>query len=113
MKRWGYRGSFHDVTGLIQEVMREGDVDFNSRDLKVGNALSVHYLGVRHTVAVVPPVPDNPKGHWRYVYDESQPHSPYGPEAERYKTLSAVARVITGDRTLSGHRFFKLRRRRK
>ena len=113
MKRWGYKGTFHDVTDLIAEVLKEGVVAFNSSDLEVGNALSVSYLGVRHTVAVVPPVPDNPKGHWRYVYDESNPGSPYGSEAERYKTLSAVARVITGDRTLSGHRFFKLRRRRR
>ena len=39
---------------------------------------------------------------WRYIY-----------KGTLYKTLSAVARKITGDPTLSGNRFFNLRRRRR
>lgn len=40
-------------------------------------------------------------GWWRYKY-----------RGRRYKSLSAVARIITGDPTMSGNRFFGLRRRR-
>ena len=96
MSRWGYRGPWIDVSDMVNSR-----VDYRGEDLPVGSSLTVTYKGDDYTVLVVPPVPDNGNGHWRYVYGD-----------ERFKTLSAVAALITGDRTLSGNRFFKLRRRR-
>jgi hypothetical protein len=95
--RWGYTGRWTPVTDLL-----DPSVDYRAADLPVGVYLSVAYRGTDHRCFVVPPFPDNDKGYWRYVY-----------RGERYRTLSAVARVITGDRTLSGNRFFRLRRRRR
>ena len=88
----------------MRDVMTECPVDRYASELRIGECLSVEYRGVLHTVYVVPPVgsAQEAKGWWRYVYRD-----------QRYKTLSAVARVITGDPNLSGNRFFGLRRRRR
>lgn len=82
--------------------MLDPSVDHCAADLPVGVYLVVLYRGRSHRCFVVPPLPDNPRGFHRYVY-----------QGERYRTLSAVALAITGDRNLSGNRFFKLRRRRR
>lgn len=98
-RRWGVWGAeWIDVTPMVTNEA----VDYRAEDLPPGSVLWVDYKGERYTVYVVPPVPDNENGRWRYVY-----------EGERYPTLSAIAALISGDRTMSGNRFFKLRRRRK
>lgn len=95
--RWGYYGDWISITPIL-----DPDVDYRSTDLPVGVYLTATHAGEEHRCFVVPPVPDNDDGHWRYVY-----------RGERYRTLSAVARVITGDPTFSGNRFWGLRRRRR
>ena len=94
---WGYTGEWVDVTEMVS-----GPVDYRQEDLAVGSILTTTYKGETFTVKVVPPIPINGRGLWRYVY-----------EGERYRSLSAIAALVTGDPTLSGNRFFKLRRRRK
>jgi len=92
-------------------------VPVDSRDLPEGASIrrlwkgEVHEVFVRHAFA--PPPVNRPakeyrrqkaadRGWWRYEY-----------KGKRYKTLSAVARRITGNPTVSGNWFFGLRRRRK
>lgn len=94
--RWDFNGPWIDVTPMLGK-----GVDYTAQDLPVGSVLAVTYLGTRYTVHIVPAAPENPRGWHRYVYRD-----------RRYKTLSSIAAEITGDPTMSGNRFFKLRRRR-
>lgn len=87
-------------------------LDLDASQLPMGAILRRTYKGVVYEVLVDQPHP--PYGArkainraasrnrwWRYIYKE-----------KRYKTLSGIAREITGSATLSGNRFFGLRRRR-
>lgn len=76
------------------------------RVLPVGTRLRREWHGGIHEVTITYPAPkpercrarlDEQRGHWRYIY-----------KGERYRSLSAIAYVITGDRTYSGNRFFGL-----
>lgn len=93
---------FFDVTATVTAP----DADWRSSDLGVGSKITREYLGVVHTVYVVTATTSrtvNPVRGWhRYIY-----------RGERFKTLSAIAAKITGDRYMSGDRFFRLRRRRR
>lgn len=89
-------------------------VSIDASALPVGAVLLRTYKGEEHRVDVT----GMPMGHgwnckrrrereaahrnrwWRYIY-----------KGKRYKSLSAIAREITGDPTMSGNRFFGLRRR--
>lgn len=95
-RAWGWTRGWVDVTGV-----GGNRVDLRAEDLTPGSRLSVEYKGQVYTVRVVPAVPENDAGYWRYIY-----------EGERYRTLSYIATLITGDKTMSGNRFFRLRRRR-
>ena len=95
--RWGYKGKWINASEII-----DPSVAHRAEDLPVGVYLQVEFKGDTYTTFIVPPVPDNRRGHWRYVY-----------KGERYKTLSAVAQKITGDPNLNGNRFWRLRRRKR
>jgi hypothetical protein len=95
--RWGYSGSWVNASSILED-----GVDHRQSDLPVGVYLTVKYNGEQRTTFVVPPIPDNPYGYWRYVFD-----------GERYRTLSNVAQQITGDPNTSGNRFWRLRRRKR
>ena len=97
VSRWDWHWEWIDVTPMLS-----ADVDYRAEDLPVGVYVTVTYRGEEHRCFVVPPVPDNDNGLWRYVY-----------RGDRYRTLTAVARAITGEAGLSGNRFFRLRRRRR
>jgi len=88
----------------VTDMLAGQPVDYSSIDLAPGAVLRTTWNGQEYTVSVVEPTGSQQmhKGWWRYIY-----------EGERYKTLSAVARKITGNASLSGNRFFKLRRRRR
>lgn len=104
----GWRGRWLELSATVAS----SGVDFTSSDLPIGSVLVRAWGGVEHRVYVVPPIggPKRParkatfaeRGWGRYVY-----------RGTRYRSLSAVAFAITGDRTLSGNRFFRLRRRRR
>jgi hypothetical protein len=88
----------------FRPVKLEPGVDYRAEDLPAGSCVSREWEGKVHTVFVTKPpttIREN-RLWWRYIY-----------MGKLYKTLSAVARQITGDTTLSGNRFFKLRRRRR
>lgn len=91
-------------------------VDLRAADLPSGTRLRRWYRGRWHEVEITGG--QGPLGRlamrrkrdlrtaqknrwWRYKY-----------EGRHYKTLSAIAREITGDPTMSGNRFFGLRARR-
>ncbi len=86
------------------------DLDLDAGDLPVGTKLARSYKGRVYEVFVRPPLayggrnPDSARRRrwWRYEY-----------RGKRYKTLSAIAALITGDRYMSGNRFFGLRLRRR
>ena len=100
---WGHPNEWDDWTDRLADSRSIG-VDLKAEDLPTGSCVRRTYLGVEHTVYIVtshvrrsyPPFP------YRYLY-----------RYDRYKTLSAVARKITGNKTLSGNVFFGLRRRRR
>jgi hypothetical protein len=79
--------------------------DLDAGDLPEGVELTRWFKGVFHVVTITYPTTTTQKaearGWWRYKYN-----------GRRYKTLSAIAYVITGDRWMSGNRFFGLRARR-
>lgn len=82
-------------------------VDINARHIPCDATITRMYCGRRYVVEVVdPPSAITPaaqrRGWWRYVF-----------QGERFKSLSAIAFKITGDRFMSGHRFFGLRGRRR
>ncbi len=79
-------------------------VDYRAEDLPAGSTISRTWKGRTYTVLVTetPSTANADRHWWRYLYD-----------GQLFKSLSAVARHITGDNTLSGNRFFKLRRRRR
>ena len=96
--RWDYRGQWT----VVNSIMCYQAVDFRAKDMPIGSAIYRDYKGARHWVHVVPPAPINDRGFWRYVY-----------RGERYRTLTAVVRVIApGITNRSGNAFFHLRRRR-
>lgn len=79
----------------------------DAKDLPVGTVLVRWYSGRKYEVKVVDPptlmedqVGD--RGWWRYMW-----------AGRRYKSLSAIAYRITGNRFESGNRFFGLRPRRR
>ena len=93
---------------ITEEVWVGGlrvDVDIDSENLPEGAILRRWYKDRCYVVNVVCPVTTTAaaarRGWWRYQWNDT-----------RYKTLSAIAYLITGDRTMSGHRFFGLRSRR-
>lgn len=97
--RWDYKGPFT----VVNPHMCGRDVDFSASDMPVGSAIYRDFHGVRHWVHVVPPVPKNARGYWRYIY-----------RGERYRTLTAIVRVIAPQiQNRSGNAFFNLRRRRR
>ena len=100
MSTWDYHGKWVDVTPMVADQI----VDYRAEDIPVGSVLRCTWKGDQYTVHVVPPTSSKQehKGWWRYVY-----------EGKRYKTLSAIAKIITGDENLSGNRLFRLRRRRR
>ena len=71
-------------------------------DLPVGAELHRRWGGEEHRVKVIAPVRTTRaamrRRWWRYEY-----------LGDRYKTLTAVVRAITGDRKRSGNRFFGLK----
>lgn len=78
-------------------------VDMDARVLPEGTTLRREYGGVLHEVRVSPPATYGTataarRAWWRYLY-----------AGRLYKSLSAVAYRITGDRYCSGNRFFGLR----
>jgi hypothetical protein len=81
-------------------------LDLDAGGLPVGTVLKRWYCDQLHTVYIREPLSVSPeaeaRGWWRYEY-----------AGERYKTLSAIAFRITGDRYMSGNRFFGLRKRRR
>lgn len=81
-------------------------VELDASDLPVGAILIRRYKGEEHMVLVLDPIHSGERarrrGWWRYEYN-----------GRRYKTLSAIAYEITGDRYMSGNRFFGLRLRRR
>lgn len=81
-------------------------VDLDARTLPPGTMLRRWYKGRCHVVRIELPLTITPeaeaKGWWRYVY-----------MGRYYKTLSAIAREITGEYRMSGNRFFGLRKRRR
>lgn len=87
----------------VSDVVQDPSVNYRAEDLKVGQSVSVTYLGEVHTVYVVPATSNyrtpaaQRRGFGRYIY-----------RGRRYRTLSAVAYRITGDRFFSGNRFFRL-----
>lgn len=102
---------FRDMT----EFVTGSGVDFRAGDLQPGTCIRRTYLGEEHIVYIVRSTSDfyahkrassrrvaRRRGFGRYLYRE-----------RRFRSLSAVARRITGDPTLSGNRFFHLRRRRR
>lgn len=84
-------------------------MDLDAGMLPIGTVLRRPYKGKVYVVRVLAPLigvaPHSPpevaqrRGWWRYEYN-----------GQRYKSLSAITREITGDPTLSGNRFFGLRR---
>ncbi len=102
-QRWGLPRSHKwvDVTPLVDQAEAAG-IDLRPSDLPVGSMLRVPYRGAEWTLYVVPPLPDNACGQWRYVV-----------RGERYRSLSAAAYSITGRATDAGPRFWRLRRRRR
>jgi len=100
-----YRAPFVDVT---QFVVGRG-VDFVGTDIREGQKLTITFRGEAVTIYVVS-VPDGCPACWhargwgRYIY-----------QGTRYKTLTAIARLIVGpaDPRINGHRFFKLRHQRR
>ena len=88
-------------------------IDLDASTIPVGAILRCTYRGEVHEVTVTQRPANVQKRKrdrrvasrrrwWRYIYRE-----------KRYKTLSAIARVITGDPTMSGNRLFGLRRRKR
>ena len=85
-------------------------VELDSADLPLGTTLRRFFKGRHYVVQVVRPIYPGgvdlevarSRGWWRYLY-----------EGRLYKTLSAVTFEITGERHLSGNRFFGLRLRRR
>lgn len=96
-----WSGVWTDATALVA-----GRHDFQALDLLPGSYLERTYKAATFRVYIVPQLTVSPawaeRGWGRYVYLN-----------DRYKTLSTIAAVITGDPTRSGHRFFGLRRRRR
>ncbi len=98
MSRWNFKGEFV----CVNPYMTRQPVDYTSADMPDGSAIYRDFKGVRHWVYVVPPAPKNSRGFWRYVYRD-----------KRYRTLTAVVRVIAPHlANRSGNDFFRLRRRR-
>lgn len=87
-------------------------IDLDASMLPVGAILRRTYGGEVHVVEVVLPRVKiarrrdrevaSRRRWWRYMY-----------RGKVYKTLTAIAREITGDPTMSGNRFFGLRRLRR
>ncbi len=102
--------SFVDVSARVQHP----EYDYRAEDLYTGCCVTVFYRGDNHTVYVATPTSNFTTGrkrnrdratrrrYGRYIY-----------RGLRFRTLSAVARHITGDPTMSGNRFFQLRARRR
>lgn len=82
------------------------EVDLDAADLPEGTRLRRWYCGRCHIVDVVAPVGATAAARrrkwWRYRYC-----------GRRYKTLTAIAREITGRPFVSGNTWFGLRRRRR
>ena len=102
-KAWGIEYPFVDVTPYFVDQ----PVDHQAEDLNAGNMITIVYRGTQHTVYVIHPLAGLSKAaqrrRWyRYVY-----------RRKIYKSLSAIASFITGDPTINGNRFFRLRRRRR
>ena len=105
---WCWRTGFTDVTDLVTA----GYCDFSSAShLHPGMKICRRHRGEDHWVYVVPPISGFPATwearRWgRYIY-----------RGHRYKSLTAVARLIIGDDVgnprPNGDRFFGLRRRRR
>lgn len=80
-------------------------INYDSSDLPVGAVLRRQYLGTMYEVTVEAGLTTMPRaaerGWWRYRY-----------KGRLWKTLSAIAYDITGNRYMSGNRFFRLRSRR-
>ena len=89
MQEQAFGGLDRATVKLLDEVARGNDPDvIHSRRLKTGTVLVREYQGQRHTVTIVP------NG---YVWRETT-----------YKSLSTIARAITGT-SWNGPRFFGLR----
>lgn len=80
-------------------------IDLSAADLPIGAIIRRTYKGKVYTVTVEAGLLNAPgsaeRGWWRYRY-----------RGRLWKTLSAIAYDITGDRYMSGNRFFRLRQRR-
>jgi hypothetical protein len=78
-------------------------IDLDAADLPVGAVLWRWFRGRLYCVEIVDPIAvEGAKPHWwRYKYN-----------GKRYCTLTNVAFAITGEKNLSGNRFFQLRKRR-
>lgn len=99
-------------------------VDLDAADLPVGTVLRRKYKGKVHVVHVLEPLAEP---HWQKRepgeddrYDETAAEVAkqrrwwrYQYGGQRYRSLSAIAHVITGNRYESGNRFFGLRLRRR
>ena len=97
--RWGWSGGWW----CANDVFVGKPVNHVAEDLPVGCCIYRDHHGVRHWVHVVPPAPENERGFHRYVY-----------QGERYRSLTAVVRVIAPTlRGRSGNDFFRLRKRNK
>ena len=90
-------------------------IDLDSGDLPRGTNHRRAYNGEVHVVQILSVSPPKRRGArrrdwevarrrrwWRYMY-----------RGERFKTLSAIAFIVTGDRWMSGNRFFGLRGRKR
>ena len=82
-------------------------VDLDAVELVPGLQLQRWFKGELHVVDIVSSKQHctheaSLHGWWRYIY-----------RGKRYKTLSAIAREITGEYRCSGNRFFGLRKRRR
>jgi hypothetical protein len=94
----------------MEGVSTAAEIDIDPATLPVGTTLRRWYHGVLYVVEIVfPPAKGSQLsrrarrlGWWRYRYN-----------GQRYKTLTAIAYEITGDRYMSGNRFFGLRKRRR
>ena len=90
----------------MSDIVQNPELDYQAGDLGLWTCVTVSYKGDNFTVYVVEPL--RPK-----VYEVRRDWGRYLYKEQRYKSLSAVARKITGDPSMSGNRFFKLRRRRR
>ena len=89
-------------------------VDLDARDIPVGAVLRRWYNDRLYLVRIVRAATTTKaagrRGWWRYKYSSEHPAEPG--RGKRWKSLSAIAYAITGDRYMSGNRFFGLRPRR-